>query len=96
MTEPDGTTINMFPQEARLRNLTYAAPLYVDMKKTVMTNGGVDDPIEADWQPVMDDTGGFKDAEDNKVWIGKVCNEVGSADTRFPSCYGQTFVFSMV
>ncbi|KAL1919436.1 DNA-directed RNA polymerase II subunit RPB2 [Calcarisporiella thermophila] len=35
MTEADGSTTPMFPQEARLRNLTYAAPLYVDMRKRV-------------------------------------------------------------
>ena len=30
--EKDGTVTNMFPHEARLRNLTYAAPLYVDVR----------------------------------------------------------------
>lgn len=34
-TEADGTTSTLLPQEARLRNLTYAAPLYVEMKKMV-------------------------------------------------------------
>lgn len=29
--EKDGSVTNMFPHEARLRNLTYAAPLYVDV-----------------------------------------------------------------
>lgn len=29
--EKDGTVTNMFPHEARLRNMTYAAPLYVDV-----------------------------------------------------------------
>jgi DNA-directed RNA polymerase II subunit RPB2 len=29
--EKDGTVTNMFPHEARLRNLTYSAPLYVDV-----------------------------------------------------------------
>lgn len=36
MTEADGTTQPMFPNEARLRNLTYAAPLYIDMRKRVV------------------------------------------------------------
>lgn len=36
MTEADGTTHPMFPQEARLRNLTYSSPLYVDMSKRVL------------------------------------------------------------
>ena len=30
-TEKDGTTSNMFPHEARLRNMTYASPMYVDI-----------------------------------------------------------------
>jgi DNA-directed RNA polymerase II subunit RPB2 len=35
MTEADGSRQPLFPHEARLRNLTYAVPLYVDMKKEV-------------------------------------------------------------
>lgn len=31
--EPDGETVVLFPKEARLRNLTYSAPLYVDIEK---------------------------------------------------------------
>ena len=34
----------MMPNEARLRNLTYSAPLYVDIKKTTTREGA--DPIE--------------------------------------------------
>jgi len=30
-TERDGTTSNMFPHEARLRNMTYSSPIYVDV-----------------------------------------------------------------
>ncbi|KAK9918353.1 hypothetical protein WJX75_003429 [Coccomyxa subellipsoidea] len=37
MTEADGETVVLFPKEARLRNLTYAAPLYIDIKKVVIT-----------------------------------------------------------
>lgn len=33
MTESDGVTQAMLPNEARLRNLTYSAPLYVDINK---------------------------------------------------------------
>ena len=36
-TEGDGSTHAVFPQEARLRNLTYSSPLYVDM----ITNGKI-------------------------------------------------------
>jgi DNA-directed RNA polymerase II subunit RPB2 len=35
ITEADGSVVPIFPQEARLRNLTYSAPLYVEMKKTL-------------------------------------------------------------
>ena len=42
--EKDGTPQPMMPNEARLRNLTYSAPLYVDIRKTVTREG--DDPVE--------------------------------------------------
>lgn len=35
VTEGDGATTIMLPQEARLRNLTYASPLYLDVTKKV-------------------------------------------------------------
>ncbi|KAK5004309.1 hypothetical protein LTR28_009083, partial [Elasticomyces elasticus] len=35
ITESDGSTRNMTPNEARIRNMTYSCPLYVDMKKKV-------------------------------------------------------------
>ncbi|MCJ1467312.1 DNA-dependent RNA polymerase II [Pseudocyphellaria aurata] len=35
MTEGDGSTGAMLPQEARLRNLTYSSPLYLEMTKKV-------------------------------------------------------------
>lgn len=72
ITEMDGQTVGMFPQEARSRNLTYAAPLYVDMKKSTLTAGNVDDPIEADWRPALDHNGVMQEAEEDKIWIGKV------------------------
>jgi len=37
--ESDGSAQQMLPNEARLRNLTYSAPLYVDIKKTTITAG---------------------------------------------------------
>lgn len=43
MTEGDGSTDIMFPQEARLRNLTYSMPLFIDMEKKVSI--AVDRPI---------------------------------------------------
>jgi DNA-directed RNA polymerase II subunit RPB2 len=42
MTEADGSTQAMLPNEARLRNLTYSAPLFVDMSKTTITAAGED------------------------------------------------------
>ncbi|RHY46931.1 hypothetical protein DYB30_013997, partial [Aphanomyces astaci] len=44
MTESDGSTSVMFPHEARLRNLTYSAPLYVDVTCQKYQAGTV--PIE--------------------------------------------------
>ncbi|XP_032806717.1 DNA-directed RNA polymerase II subunit RPB2 [Petromyzon marinus] len=46
--ERDGAPSPMMPNEARLRNLTYSAPLYVDITKTVIREG--DDPIETQHQ----------------------------------------------
>eukprot|EP00578_Thalassiosira_sp_NH16_P022706 CAMPEP_0181097394 /NCGR_PEP_ID=MMETSP1071-20121207/11545_1 /TAXON_ID=35127 /ORGANISM="Thalassiosira sp., Strain NH16" /LENGTH=1235 /DNA_ID=CAMNT_0023179871 /DNA_START=98 /DNA_END=3805 /DNA_ORIENTATION=- len=53
--EKDGTVTNMFPHEARLRNLTYAAPLYVDVTMNeyrVRHDANVGDPAEEMGQPV--------------------------------------------
>jgi DNA-directed RNA polymerase II subunit RPB2 len=41
--EKDGAPVPLMPNEARLRNLTYSAPLYVDITKTVQHEG--EDPI---------------------------------------------------
>ncbi|KAL6072260.1 DNA-dependent RNA polymerase II [Balamuthia mandrillaris] len=38
--EADGSTLPLSPNEARLRNLTYAAPLYVDITRTTLTVAG--------------------------------------------------------
>jgi len=46
--EKDGAPTPMMPNEARLRNLTYSAPLYVDITKTVVKDG--QDPIETQHQ----------------------------------------------
>ena len=60
MTEADGSTQPMFPNEARLRNLTYAAPLYVDMRKRIVevTSGGEERELDVE--------------ELNKAFIGRV------------------------
>ncbi|KAK6919060.1 RNA polymerase Rpb2, domain 3 [Dillenia turbinata] len=39
MTESDGETATLFPKAARLRNLTYSAPLYVDVTKRIIKKG---------------------------------------------------------
>ena len=70
VTEADGSVVPVFPQEARLRNLTYSAPLYIEMKKRVLI--GREDPngVPGDilWEPEHEET-----ADDTtKVWIGKV------------------------
>uniref|UniRef100_M4FCE2 DNA-directed RNA polymerase subunit beta n=1 Tax=Brassica campestris TaxID=3711 RepID=M4FCE2_BRACM len=39
MTESDGETATLFPKAARVRNLTYSAPLYVDVSKRVIKKG---------------------------------------------------------
>jgi DNA-directed RNA polymerase II subunit RPB2 len=59
VTESDGSTQTMLPNEARLRNLTYSAPLYVDMKKTTYIMSGE----EADEQ---------EPEELPQIFIGKV------------------------
>lgn len=42
--EKDGYNYNMMPNEARLRNLTYSSPLYVDIVKTIIRDG--EEPTE--------------------------------------------------
>lgn len=39
MTESDGETLTLFPRAARLRNLTYSAPLYADVSMGVIKKG---------------------------------------------------------
>jgi len=39
MKESDGFIQELFPNEARLRNLTYCAPLYIDVVKTIVLEG---------------------------------------------------------
>ncbi|KAI9682157.1 MAG: DNA-dependent RNA polymerase II [Caeruleum heppii] len=46
MTEGDGSTSTMLPQEARLRNLTYSSPMYLDMTKNVTV--ARERPVEAE------------------------------------------------
>jgi DNA-directed RNA polymerase II subunit RPB2 len=69
VTEADGAVVPVFPQEARLRNLTYSAPLYIEMTKRVLV--GVENPDipgETIWEPEHDDAV----EPSTKVPIGKV------------------------
>merc|ERR1719183_2800040 len=53
--EKDGTVTNIFPHEARLRNLTYSAPLYVDVTMSeyrVPGDTAVTNPAEDLGKPV--------------------------------------------
>lgn len=45
-TEGDGSVQSMFPNEARLRNLTYSAPLYVDITTRVIENDEAHEEVE--------------------------------------------------
>jgi hypothetical protein len=59
ITESDGGTSTLFPKAARLRNLTYSAPLYVDVSKRVIKRGHDGEEVT--------------EAQDfTKVFIGKV------------------------
>lgn len=70
ITEADGSVVPVFPQEARLRNLTYSAPLYIEMKKRVLIGREDPDSVTGDmiWEPEVDDN----PEDTRKVWIGKV------------------------
>ncbi|KAF6030422.1 POLR2B [Bugula neritina] len=46
--EKDGSPSQMLPNEARLRNLTYSSPIYVDITKTVLKDG--ENPVETQHQ----------------------------------------------
>lgn len=70
VTEADGSVVAVFPQEARLRSLTYSAPLYIEMKKKVLI--GREDPEgmpgDIAWEQESDDADSWA-----RIWIGKVC-----------------------
>lgn len=53
--EADQTTSAMFPNEARLRNLTYAAPLYMDLKRSTVNvdADGVEEEEEEEFSKVF-------------------------------------------
>ncbi|TFK30881.1 DNA-dependent RNA polymerase II second largest subunit [Coprinopsis marcescibilis] len=68
VTELDGSVVPVFPQEARLRNLTYSAPLYIDMNKRVLVGREDPDvPGDVQWEVESVDPPDLP-----KIWIGKV------------------------
>lgn len=80
VTEADGSVVPVFPQEARLRNLTYSAPLYIEMRKRVLLGREDPDGVPGDviWEPE-----GHDNPEDaTKVWIGKVSDFACERATR--------------
>ncbi|KAJ7897043.1 DNA-dependent RNA polymerase II second largest subunit, partial [Mycena olivaceomarginata] len=68
--EADGTVVPVFPQEARLRNLTYSAPLYIEMKHRVLVGREDPDGMPGDiaWETEHDNN----PEDTTKVGIGKV------------------------
>jgi DNA-directed RNA polymerase II subunit RPB2 len=65
MTEADGSTSPMFPNEARLRGLTYAAPLYMDMRKRTLEL--IENPATGEVEEAE-----LEVEELSKIFIGKV------------------------
>lgn len=56
VVEKDGTVTNIFPHEARLRNLTYSAPLYVDVtlnEYRVASDVNIGNPTESLGKPIQ-------------------------------------------
>jgi DNA-directed RNA polymerase II subunit RPB2 len=70
MTESDGQAKALKPQEARLRNLTYASPLYLDIKQRRLIESDEIDPMTGDKQWVDEDDNNV--VEEQQVFIGKV------------------------
>lgn len=70
MTESDGQAKALKPQEARLRNLTYASPLYLDIKQRRLIESDEIDPLTGDKQWVDEDDNNV--IEEQQVFIGKV------------------------
>ncbi|THH33154.1 hypothetical protein EUX98_g1063 [Antrodiella citrinella] len=70
VTEADGSVVPVFPQEARLRNLTYSSPLYIDMSKRVEI--GRENPDSATGDLMFEPEPADREKDETKVWIGKV------------------------
>ncbi|KAH7106932.1 DNA-dependent RNA polymerase II second largest subunit [Auriculariales sp. MPI-PUGE-AT-0066] len=69
MKEADGTTNEIFPQDCRSRNTTYAAPLYVDVKKRVQRSNTADGSMplnDWEWEHIEGED------DEKRLWIGMV------------------------
>ena len=79
ITEMDGSVVPVFPQEARLRNLTYSAPIYLEVfrKFSIGREDPDGQPGDMMWETELED----KPQPDNpKVWIGKVRSLLGRTE----------------
>ncbi|CAG8458499.1 15736_t:CDS:10 [Acaulospora morrowiae] len=77
MTESDGSVSAMFPQEGRLRNLTYASPLYVNMKKETLSTDprSIENREKATLNEMFDENSLEDDPNESsydKVFVGKI------------------------
>lgn len=75
LTEADGSVTPMFPNEARLRNLTYSSPLFVDIEKSVSKHiPGDYDSITGEpvWTKVEDEEETVDTAADKRTYLGRV------------------------
>ncbi|KAI0308169.1 DNA-directed RNA polymerase II, subunit 2 [Multifurca ochricompacta] len=71
ITEMDGSVVPVFPQEARLRNLTYSAPIYLEVfrKFSIGREDSDGQPGDMIWETELEDT---PQPDNPKVWIGKL------------------------
>ncbi|KAJ9474848.1 DNA-directed RNA polymerase II subunit RPB2 [Pseudozyma hubeiensis] len=70
MTESDGSSAQLFPQEARFRNLTYSASLFVDVTQKVLVQS--EDEVDLNGDPAWIPEHGKTDVEEQQIFIGKV------------------------
>ncbi|KAI4165845.1 MAG: hypothetical protein LQ342_000276 [Letrouitia transgressa] len=87
ITEADGDTIHVIPQDTRLRNLTYSSPLYIEMTRKVSVarerssgerenaDGMVDSNLPRNAGTTLEwqtEEGGDDDQEPTNVFVGKL------------------------
>lgn len=83
MTEGDGSTRPLYPHEARLRNLTYSSPIYLEMRKKIQVArekplGAVWSDDEQRWIPPLD----FEDNPETELVWEQDPNDSGESETR--------------